>query len=233
MTNNVTIQHRRRGQLVGERELHNVWTRNGQMYLAQMLGVLWVGGDPENPQPSDPMLTERSDRLRYMGLGIGGSKQSSPLVSAPPLSTAYPVGLAETFYSPDYTLYGYSNGTEYRSENPTSPLIKTLERPVRISGSSLPYASAPPTDVWRVEPPKLYLTHRSTQDVTVHAIVDATAGDVVYSPFTAVPISEAGLFLSTAGTSTPYAQLVAYVTFATILLEATDDVEFTWQVRFG
>jgi hypothetical protein len=233
MSSNVTIQHRRRGELVGRQELHNVWTRYGQLYLTQMLGAAWFGGDPENPLPSDPVIVERSDRLYYMGLGMGGSKQSSPLVSSPPLSASYPVGFAELAYAPSYGLYGYSNGTEYNTANPTSPLIKTLERPVRVSGGSLPYASAPGTDVWRVGPPSLYLTHLSTQDVTVHALVDATAGDVVYAPFTTVPVSEAGLFLNTAGTSAPYANLVAYVTFDTILLEAIDDVEFIWQVRFG
>jgi hypothetical protein len=233
MRDNVIIQRKRRGQLVDERSVHNVWTRYGQMYLAQMMGLSWFGGDPLNPLPSDPVLPERSDRLHYMGLGIGGSKQSSPLVSSPPLSTSYPVGFAELAYSPNYTHYGFSNGVEYSTENPTSPLIATLERPVRISGSSLPYDTAPLTDVWLVAPPALFLTHRSTQDVTVHARVDATAGDIVYSPFTTVPLSEAGLFLSSTVAGVPYSSLVAYVTFDTILLEATDDVEFIWQVRFG
>jgi hypothetical protein len=81
-------------------------------------------------------------RVKYIGFGIGGNRQAHAIVS--PLSDAYPAG-----FDPQATA-----GNAYRKEYPIDPLIETLERPVRISGGSLPYNWPPdPGDVWLVQPP--------------------------------------------------------------------------------
>lgn len=235
MNCNVFIKHFRGGRLIDERAMHNVWTRYGEQYLAQMVGALAFSGDPVAPSPLDTVTPERTDRIRYMGLGIGSDRQNNILADNPPLSTAYPVGYADEAYPPDYVVVGQTNGKEYGRERPLSPLIGTLERPVRVSGGTLGYGTVVPTDVWRVGPPDLFMTHQSSQDVTIHATIDAlNDGDVAYPPFNlGVPITEAGLFTETAGTTPPYAPLVAYVSFDTMLVDAIDVVEFIWQVKFG
>jgi hypothetical protein len=234
MNCNVFIRHLRGGRLIGERAIHNVWTYVGHEYLASMVGALSFSGDPAAPSPSDIVTPESNDRIRYMGVGIGGVQQSNAMADLPPMSTSYPVGAAEERYAPDYALSGYTNGKQYNNANPTSPRIGTLERPVRVTGSSSPYSTAPGSDVWRIEPPNLFLTHFTTQDVTVHATIDAASGDVAYPPFDAgVPLSEAGLFSDGAGTTPAYAPVLAYVTFDTIVFDAGDTLEFIWQVKFG
>jgi hypothetical protein len=235
MNCNVFIKHYSGGYLVGEQAKHNVWTRFGEQYLAEMVGALGFGGVPSAPLPSDPVFPERDERIKYMGLGVGSAKQTTPLVDVAPISTSYPVGYADEVYAPDYLVVGQTNGKQYDSDNPTAPLIGTLERPVRVSGGTNPYNTAPGSDIWRIGPPALFLTHQSSQDVTVHATVDVlNNNDVAYPPFNlGVPVTEAGLFTDVAGTSPAYVPLLAYVSFATIMLDADDIVEFIWQVRFG
>lgn len=223
MKPNVLVTHRKGGKLVGRHEEHNVWTYQGRLYLAQMLGEVGTELVP---------YAERTDCLRYVGLGIGGKLQTSGLVDASPLVDAYPVGYAAERYPPTYSISGYSSGKVYDQEYPIGPRIDTLERPVRRTGGSSMYPGES-SDRWYIEPPNFFLTHLSPSVVRVHALLDATAGDYVYSPFTSIPISEAGLFTSNAsGAGVPYEALVAYVGFSTILLlDATSVVEITWEVR--
>ena len=213
MTPNVFIKHYRRGKLVETREQHNVWTLGGRVYLAQMLGLSFA------------YLPERSDRLMYMGLGIGG-KHRSPLATVPPFSVSYPAGS-----DPNATM-----GNEYDPDSPLHPPISTLELPVRFSGGVVAYPGAP-GDMWLIGPPGLYTTHcvvpASRTDVTVHAAADPSGGDYTYGWFSQMPISEAGLYLDSAISSgVAYNALVAYVSFDTLLLDKTSYVEFIWHVRF-
>lgn len=225
MRSNVFITHRKGGKLVERREQHNVWTFYGNQYLAELVAL---NGPQFLPTP------ERVDRVRYMGLGIGGVTQFDSLVDIAPLSTAYPVGSAERRNPPDYALDGYTNGKEYNRLDPTSPRIETLERPIRRTGGVVPYPGGA-TDRWFIEPPNLWHTHQSLQELTIHAMLDAVAGDFVYGAFTAagIPVSEAGLFTSSVEPAgAPYQSLVAYVGFDTILLSSTSQIEFVWRVRF-
>ena len=224
MRSNVFINHRRLGKLVERREVHNVWTFFGNQYLAEMVGE---NAPFATPQP------QRADRIKYMGLGIGGVFQDNVLVDSAPITTYYPTGSAELRYPPDYTLYGYSNGKEYDQRDPTSPRLETLERPVRRTGSTTAYPGDA-TDRWLIEPPDLYNTHQTTQELTIHAFLDATGGDFLIGTIADMPLSEAGLFTSDAADQgVPYQPLVAYVCFDTILIDNTSELEFIWRVRFA
>lgn len=217
MKNNVFVKVYERGKLVTTREGHNVWVSCGHQYIAEMLGYTEYTG----PTP------ERSDRIRYLGLGIGGDKQTRPdLTESAPIVSAYPAG-----YDPYAT-----TGREYRKEYPIDPLITTLERPVRITGGTNPYASAAPTDVWLVDSPDLFFTHLSLYEVTVHALVDCGAGQVIYSTLTDMPLSEVALFTDREGDvdiNIPYSLLVGYFSFDTILVNSGHVLEFVWRVRFA
>lgn len=215
MSDNVLIKVSRGGELVETRRGHNVWVDRGRAYLARMIALSSVV----------PEVPEETARLRYVGLGIGGFSQSQPgIANSPPFSVAYPAGA-----DPNAT-----SGSTYRSDFSVNPPISTLERPVRISGGSNPYATAAGTDVWLVDTPSFFVTHLSLTEVTVHAIIDGPGGDVAYGSFTQVPLSEVALFTDEGSTdvNTPFSPLVAYFNFATILFEATTTLEFVWSVKF-
>lgn len=211
--NNVLVEHRRRGALVETREVHNVWTYYGKEYLSQIVSLQAIDdvmGD----------VPQTNFRVRYFGLGIGGITYSN---------SAYgPLFLAA--YPPGFDPHG-SNGHSYRSDDPTSPVVSTLERPVRRSGTANPYASAPGTDTWLFDNAETY--YRDINSVTYKFVVDCTASDVVYGSFPYMPISEAGLFHSGASMHTPFSSLVAYVNFATVFLQPDSVVTFSWTVRFA
>lgn len=215
MKSNVAIKVYERGKLITQRDGHNVWVDRGRQYLAGMVGYLSATPTPE-----------RVERVRYMGLGIGSEQQTRPdLADAPPLSTSYPSG-----YDPNAT-----NGHAYRKSYSIEPPISTLERPVRITGGSNPYPTAAGTDVWLIDHPALYFTHMSLYELTAHGLVDCGAGELIYSPFTEMPLSEMALMVDEVAVTphTAYSPVVAYFSFDTILLDASNVIEVIWRARFA
>lgn len=199
--NNLKLTVRERGKIVARREGHNIWVDLGREYLAGLISLAAIG--PDTP--------ERNDRIKYMGLGIGGTRQVAPgIANAAPYSTAYP-------------------GTNVQTD--LDPEVTTLERPVRISGSTtIPSDPYNPADVWlgTVQAPPV---HSTATEATFRRII--LAGEVSYSSFTSVPLSEIGLFTSAANpVGVPFNTLVAYDTFDTISKTGAFELEVEWSVRF-
>lgn len=136
-----------------------------------------------------------------------------------------PVGGGGNKYNADFPFILY--GSDYLP-------IGTLERPVRISGGSTPYPGNPGTDLWLIDDPNLWFTHTAYNELTVHGVVDGSAGDVIYSPFTQMPLSEVGLLVdeTSVDPDTAYSPVVAYFPFDTILFTSAIRLEFIWTVRF-
>lgn len=199
--NPVRLTIRERGKIVGRREGHNIWVDLGREYLAGRVSFQSYG--PDTPQ--------RSDAIKYIGFGIGGSRQVAPSVAnSAPMSTAYP-------------------GTNAQTD--TDPAITTLERPVRISGSTtIPSDPYNPADVWlgTIQAPPI---HMQPTEVTFRRLFGQT--EISYSTFTTVPLSEVGLFTSLANpVGQPFNTLVAYDTFDTISKTGAFEIEVEWTVRF-
>ena len=213
MKPNVFIRARRRGKLIYQWEGHNTWTVSGREYIASMLAYTSFG-------PDVPVIA--TSRLKYLQVGVGGNLQG---VVPGAIDTGYPVG-----FDPNA-----SAGNEYNHLYPEAPPIGTLERPVRFSGGTNPYASAAGTDVWTTDPdlPKFLVEFPTSTEVSIRAFLDARNGDIVYGTFTNVPISEAGLVLSgDADVNAAYNPIATYVNFEPFFLMDEVEAELTWLVGF-
>jgi hypothetical protein len=195
---NVHLIARERGKIVARRDGHNIWVNLGREYLAGLIAYASF----------TPVTPERDDRIRYMGLGIGGTRQLAlPVANAAPLVTAYP-------------------GTNAKTD--TDPTVTILERPVRTSGSSDPYPGQG-ADVWvgQIQAPA---THGTATEVTFKRLFSTL--EISYSPFLTVPLSEVGLFTASANVNIFNNLLVAYDTFDTLSKTNAFELEIDWTVRF-
>lgn len=199
--NNLRITARERGKIVARRDGHNIWLDLGREYLAGLIALASYGPD----------VGERNDRIKFMGFGIGGTRQVAPSVAnASPLVSAYP-------------------GTNAQTD--LDPTVTTLERPVRVSGStttpSSPYSSS---DVWlgTVQAPPI---HSTATEVTFRRLF--TQSEISYSSYTTVPLSEVMLFTNLSNPiGQPFNTGVAYDTFDSISKTGAFELEVDWTVRF-
>lgn len=199
--NNLRITARERGKLIARRDGHNIWIDLGREYLAELISLVSYGPD----------VAERSDRIKYMGFGIGGTRQIAPgVANVAPMSVAYP-------------------GTNAQTD--TDPSVTTLERPVRVSGTTTgPTDPYDPADVWlgTIQAPPI---HNTATQVTFRRLFTQT--EISYSTFTTVPLSEVMLYTSAATPiGQPFNTGVAYDTFDTISKTGALELEVEWTVRF-
>lgn len=194
---NLSLTLRERGKVVGRREGHNIWLDLGREYLARLIAFKSFGPD----------VAEETQRIKYIGLGIGGTRQ---LVQPVP----DPVGSA-------YNLPGGNSQTD------TDPTVTKLERPVRVSGTEVPGGSA--GDVWlgQVQAPATFPTPTSVRLSRVFSMLE-----ISYGSFQSVPLSEVGLALSGADPTERENTLVAYDTFDTLSKTTAFDLEVRWTIRF-
>jgi hypothetical protein len=202
---NLILTVRERGKLVRVVKGHNIWLNLGREYLASLICYSSYTGS----FPTATGVPERNDRIQYMGLGIGGSRQLSPAVAnSSPLTPAYA-------------------GTNVQTD--TDPTVTSLERPVRISGASDSFPYADPTNIWlgQVQAPVLHPT--ATQS-TFKRLFATT--DVSYTPFLSVPLSEIALFTGSAAPGVYNNNAIAYDTFDTVSKTSAFSLEIDWSVRF-
>jgi len=195
---NLTLKMRERGKLMQIREGHNIWLDLGREYLAEL--IAFASYSPDVPF--------RNDRIRYMGLGIGGNTQI-----APGRANAAPI-------SPPYT--GLNTQTD------DDRTVAVLERPVRVTGSASNYPGLA-GDAWlgqigSADP----LTVKN--ECTFRRVF--TELDCSYGQFISVPLSEIGLFTSAADPNNYQNTAVAYDTFDTLSKTAAFELEVIWTIRF-
>lgn len=206
---NLTLTARERGKIVSRRVGHNIYVNLGREWLATLICYSSLPAPPAVL----PVTPEEDRRVRYMGFGVGGTRQLNPAIAnAAPISTHYP-------------------GTNTQTD--TDPTETVLERPVRFSSVGSP---APPpysaTDVWlgQVTAP---VDHPTPFSSTFTRLLLGT--DISYGPFLTVPLSEVGLFLhsnSSTYINLPNNTFIAYDTFDTLLKTSAIEIEVDWTLRF-
>lgn len=196
---NVGITAYERGKVVHRYEGHNIWLDLGRIYLMQVISAASFGPD----------VPYRTDLVKYIGLGIGGTKQYAlGVANAAPLSSSYP-------------------GTNVYTD--ADPTLTRLERPVRVSGSitSPPYSD--PSDIWlgQIQAPP---TFGVTPEVTYRRVFTQT--EISYGPYLQVPLSEVALFTSLITPDVYNNAPIAYETFPTIMKTSAMDLEIVWTLHF-
>lgn len=196
--NNLIITARERGKLVTKREGHNIWLNLGREYMAQLMSYSLMS----------PLTTVRDDRIRYMGMGIGGTRQLIPsIANNATFLAAYP-------------------GTNLQTDE--DPAITVLERPIRVSGTSTPspYDAA---DVWlgQIQAPAYFPAYNQ---VVYRRLF--MSYELNYNPYTVAPVSEVGLFTNAANPLLPHNVMLAYDTFETIAKTDAVELEVAWTISF-
>lgn len=196
---NLRIIARERGKIVARREGHNIWLNLGREYLATL--ITYTSFSP----PTGGI----DARIRYMGVGIGGSQQGLlAAANGPPLGTAYP-------------------GTNTQTD--TDPTVTRLERPVRLTGGTLPYPGDANVDVWigQVQVPSEHPV--ATQTVFRRLFQQL---EISYAPFLSVPLSEVMLFTGAASPALYNNTGVAYDTYDPVSKTVANALEMEWTIRF-
>ena len=195
---NLHIIARERGKIVARRDGHNIFLDLGREWLAGLIS--FASFSPATP--------ERDDRVRFMGLGIGGSRQLALTVAnSPPHSVSHP-------------------GTNTQTD--TDPTVTALERPVRLSGSETAYPGLA-DDVWlgQVQAPVVHPLPSQAQFIRLF-----TQTEVSFGSFLTTPLSEIGLFTDAADPLVFNNTAVAYDTFDTISKTGAIELEVRWTIRF-
>jgi hypothetical protein len=188
-------------------QTHNIVVNNGRQFMAELITPASLGAGT---------FTRTQDTIvRYIGFGIGGSRQSSPVAGASPYSDAAPAG------------YGGTN-----AQTDVDVTVGRLERPVRVTTGP---------DVWMKQiaaPGTFDAGNRRTTFIATFS-----ESDINFGSFTSVPISEIGLYKSSADPTLPNggagaypgptSHLIAYDTFDPFAKTGAFNIEARWQWRFG
>jgi len=195
-----------KGRVVEERESHNIFLDYGRDWLAQLCSL------------DAGYLPFRSDRVRYMAFGIGGTSQ---LVPSNTIRVTYPG-------YPDQWVAG-SGGAGDPVQTDTDPTITALEWPVEVtSGIYYDDVSAP-------------ATFPGTGIVRFTGVLGIN--EVSFGTYTSVPLSEIGLFTEgvpdlaqppiVAGTLPAEKFMVAYNTFDTLSKTTAFVLQADWELRYA
>lgn len=198
-----SLWHKR--EKIQTQRTHNIVTNTGRQFLAETITPASLG-------PSSFVRTQDTV-VRYIGFGIGGTRQTSSTAAASPYSDAYPTGYA---------------GTNLQTD--TDVTVAGLERPVQVTNAPL----------WmrEIATPGTFPTAQSTRFIATFS-----AADINFGSFTSVPLSEIALFKSSADPALPNGSAgaypgagghaIAYDTFNTIQKTGLFSIEVRWEWRFA
>ncbi len=205
---NIHIVARERGKVVATRDSHNIFVDLGREWLTRLISYQSYGPD----------VAQRDDRIRYMGFGIGGTKQLLPAIA-----DANPLGGVGGAYEA-----GSAPGIGSNVQTDLDRTVISLERPVRVSGTSSGYPGVN-GDVWvgQIQAPA---AHSTSNSVSFRRLF--TQQEISYLPFSSVPLSEVGLYTSLANPGFYLNTLVAYDTIDVISKTSALSIEVTWTFNF-
>lgn len=206
---NIELILRERGKIMQRRESHNIVTNIGRQFMAEVITATSFAG---------PTFVRTSNQVvRYMGFGIGGSRQTTPGADAAPFSTDYPGVNTQTDI--DLTVSG-------------------LERPVAVSGTAnTPGVPSPAVWMKEVATPPTFPTATSTRFVALF-----TQSDFNFATYSTVALSEIALYRGDADPTTPNGNggaypgagglALAYDTFNPVNKTGLFSIEVRWEWRF-
>lgn len=184
---------------------HNIVTNTGRQFVTEVITAATFSG---------ASFTRTQDTVvRYIGFGIGGTRQTDSAAAAPPYADPYPGGYSGT-----------------NAQTDTDVAVSKLERPVLVTNS--------PSNLWMREivTPGTFPTGQSTRFICSFSETDINVG-----AFSSVPLSEIALFKSSADPSLPNGSAgtypgvgghaVAYDTFNTINKTGQFAIETRWEWR--
>ncbi len=195
---NVRLTTRERGKIVERREGHNIFLNIGREWFARLVAY----------QSFDPLVPATDNRISYMGLGIGGTRQiAMERAQADPLLSAYP-------------------GSNQQTDE--DPAVLRLERPVRVSGGASTYPGVA-ADRWlgQIQAPA---DHSKPGEVTFRRLFGPL--EVSYAPFLVCPVSEVGLYHAGSGPGAYNNTAVAYDTFESLAKTTAVELEIVWTLSF-
>jgi len=201
---NLIIIARERGKIVQRSESHNIFLDLGREWLSRLIAY----------NSYSPEAYQRDDRVRYIGLGIGGVRQIAPGVA-----NQSPVGGPGDPYEASSAV-----GIGSNVQTDMNRSVTALERPVRLRGSSLGYPGVG-GDVWlgQLQAP---VEHSTGTSATFRRVF--TQEEVSYTPFTSLPISEAMLCTTRADPGFYLNTGIAYDCFDTVSKNSAISLEVEW-----
>jgi len=181
---------------------HNIITNTGRQFMAELITASSFAG------PS--FVRHNNDVVRYIGFGIGGSRQTASSPSVPPLSTSYP-------------------GATPGLQTDTDVTVAIMERPVQVVGDPL----------WmrEVSTPGTFPTTESTRFITTFSQTDINFGSFSSVPLSEIGLYKSGADSSLPnGTLGAYpgvaGELIAYDTFNPIEKTGLFSIQVRWEWRF-
>lgn len=200
---NLKLTMRERGKIVARREGHNIWLNQGRNYLARLIS--YDTGE----------VPFEDNRVKYMGLGIGGTRQNSLAVAnSPPVSPTGSGGF-------------YPAGTNLQVD--TDPTVEMLERPVQVTAAPLFLKQVTMPPIFQPRSDLAPSNPLNTQS-EFHCLFEVT--DVNFGSLLSVPVSEVMLYTAAADPSLGINHGIAYDTFDSLSKTAAFDLEIVWTIRF-
>jgi len=211
----VTLREEPNGPVVERRKKHNIFLNYGREWISELVALDVADG------------YFRTDRIKYMAFGIGGTRQriSSDVIRSTAASGYGYTGFPDDWGTPSGTT---GSGSGDPAQTDVDPDVTGLEYPVEVT--SLDYyddISQPATF------PQAGIV-RFTSIVGYNEISIGTR--------TSVPISEVGLFTQAAINnglddaplpSPPVRYMVAYNTFDTLSKTTAYVLQVDWELRFS